>query len=287
MAYAGRVLMDEGMGQEQQRQALRARAVAATEWLATAFPEVGCSLATSQAVFKSPDSFWSEQIETCLAYQDRFASGMDDKIRAAHLIAFYSHQFSLAAGAIYLTTGLVPIVPGLRFETYSRALDGRTLEVGRFHFLVELPSGEGEMEREERDKSFHDAFVAHLRPVIAVVKRRCGLSTRAQWRLAADGLAGAFLEIGRRRREEEMAIEQALAIVKRAHSPLASRELHYERIDVACNGGEGLRSRTYRIRGGCCLFYRAEGGSYCDTCVLLKPQLRRDRLRAHLLDSKK
>ncbi len=261
-------------------------AAAAIEWLAASIPEVACSVATPNAHFQSPDGFWSDSanVETCLAYQDRFASGMDDKIRAAHLIAFYSHQLSLAVGAIYLASGLVPIVSGLRFETYSRPLDGRTLAAGRFHFLVE--PGESGMERAALDKSYHDTFVAHLKPVIALVKRRCGLSARAQWRLAADSLAGAFLEIGRRREEEDMAIEHALAIVKRAHSPLVSRELHYETIDAASSGGEVVRSRTYRIRGGCCLFYRADGGSYCDTCVLLKPELRRDRLRACLLDSK-
>ncbi|WP_156528617.1 ferric iron reductase [Sinorhizobium glycinis] len=276
-----------GQGQHQESAAGR-EAAAAIAWLAAVRPEVACSVASSNAHSKSPDGFWSESanVETCLAYQDRFASGMDDKVRAAHLIAFYSHQFSLAAGAISLASGLVPIVSGLRFETYSRPCDGRTLTAGRFHFLVELSPGESEMEREAWAKSFHDAFVAHLKPVISILKRRCGLSVRAQWRLAADSLAGAFLEIGRRRGEEETAIEHALGIVKRAHSPLASRQLHYERITVFSSGGGEVRSRTYRIRGGCCLFYRADGGSYCDTCVLLEPELRRERLRAHLLDSK-
>ncbi|WP_223843361.1 ferric iron reductase [Sinorhizobium fredii] len=273
------------MGQRQQGSAARGAAVAAIEWLAAAIPEVACSIASSDANFQSPGGFWSEaeNLETCLTYQDRFASGMDDKVRAAHLIAFYSHQLSLAAGAIHLASGLVPIVAALRFETFSRPLNGRTLTAGRFHFLVELPQSESEMEREALDQRLHDGFVAHIKPVIAFLKRRCGLSARAQWRLAADSLAGAFLEIGRRRQEEDKAIEQALAIVNHAHSPLASRQLHYERIEVACGGGGEVRSRTYRIRGGCCLFYRAGGGSYCDTCVLLEPELRRDRLRAHLL----
>lgn len=269
------------MGQHQESAAGRDRVAAAVEWLVAAMPEVACSVATPDASFNSPDDFWSEaaNVETCLAYQDRFAAGMDDKIRAAHLIAFYSHQFSLAAGAIYLASGLVPSVSGLRFEAYSRSFDGRTLAAGRFHFLVELPSGDSPMEPGGSDQSFHDRVVAHLKPVIALVKRRCGLSARAQWRLAADSLAGAFLEIGRRRGEEDTATEQALAIVKRARSPLTSPELHFEKI-VA----EALHSRTYRMRGGCCLYYRTDGGDYCDTCVLLDPEVRRERLRAHLLD---
>ncbi|WP_240545160.1 IucA/IucC family C-terminal-domain containing protein [Sinorhizobium fredii] len=266
------------MGQHQESAAGRGRVAAAVDWLVAAIPEVACSVATSDANFQSPDDFWSDaaNVETCLAYQDRFASGMDDKVRAAHLIAFYSHQLSLVAGAIYLASGLVASVSGLRFETYLRPFDGRTLAAGRFHFFVKLSPGEN---KGEAARSFHDVFVAQLKPVIALVKQRCGLSARAQWRLAADGLAGAFLEIGRRRGEEDAATEQALAIVKRAHSPLASPELHFEKI-VA----EAPHARTYRMRGGCCLYYRTDAGDFCDACVLLDPEVRRERLRAHLLD---
>jgi hypothetical protein len=280
------------MGQVQERQESgsgatgRDATAAAIEWLAAAFPDVACSLAPSPMAFAPSAAFWAEasaDVDACLAYQDRFASGMDDKIRAAHLIAFYSHQFSLAAGAIYLSGGVVPKVSGLRFESYPRSVAGGTLEAGRFHFLVEAPQSVGEVAGEARDRRFHDFFIAHLKRVIALVKRHCGLSSRAQWRLAADGLAGAFLEIGRRQGQEEAAIERALAIVKRGGSPLFSPELHYEEIDAVVEGGEAL-SRTYRIRGGCCLYYRTDGGGFCDTCVLLDPGLRRERLRAHLIE---
>lgn len=260
----------------------RDAAAAAVEWLASAFPDAACSLAGASMGFAPVAAFWAQgsaDAEACLAYQDRFASGMDDKIRAAHLISFYSHQLSLATGAIYLAGGLVSDVSGLRFETYSRSVAGRTLEAGRFHFLVEALQCAGD----EADWRFHDAFVAHLKPVIALIRRRCGLSSRAQWRLAADGLAGAFLDIGRRRGEEASAVERALAIVKRQGSPLFSRELHYEEISATVTGG-GERSRLYRIRGACCLYYRSDGGGFCDTCVLLGPELRRERLRAHLLE---
>ncbi|XEN31554.1 hypothetical protein M728_002151 [Ensifer sp. WSM1721] len=260
-------------------------------WLADAFAEVACSLATGAAGFRSLAAFWAEasaDLETVLAYQERFASGMDDKIRAAHLIAFYSHQFSLAAGAIYLVGGVVPEVTDLRFESHQRLVGGRKVEAGRFHFLARLPRAADEAAFTDADGVFHDSFIAQLKPVIALIERRCGLSSRAQWRLAADGLAGAFLEIGRRRGAEADAMERALAIVKRVGSPLYSRELCYERVDATqgCGSGEEALSRTYRMRGGCCLYYRSDGGSYCDTCVLLEPELRRERLRARLRDGR-
>ncbi|WP_234782031.1 (2Fe-2S)-binding protein [Sinorhizobium saheli] len=274
----------------QERQQASAKRVGeeVVEWLAAHFPEVACSLGPLPAGFRSADAFWAEasaDIETCLAYQDRFAAGMDDKIRAAHLIAFYSHQFSLAAGALHLLEGRVPALTGLRFEGCRRAAGGRIVEASRFHFLFELGKAGGEASEKNAAAFFHDAFVAHMKPVIALLKRRCGLSSRAQWRLAADGLAGAFLEIGRRRGGEEGAMERALAIVKRDGSPLFSPELRYEKIETNCGMEEEALSRTYRMRGGCCLFYRSDGGSYCDTCVLLEPELQRERLRARLLAS--
>ncbi len=256
---------------------------AAIDWLTTAFREVACSLG-SPTGFSATAAFWAEgstEMEACLAYQDRFASGMDDKIRAAHLIAFYCHRLGLATGAIYLAAGLVPRIAGIRFETHPRSEGGRSFEAGRFHFLLDAPSA-GAGEPGEGEQRFHDAFVLHMKPIIALIKRRCGLSARAQWRLAADGLAGAFLEIGRLRGQEAAAVERALAIVKRAGSPLSSRELGYEEMSVEVP--RGALCRTYRIRSGCCLYYRTVGGDFCDTCVLLEAETRHERLRAHLLE---
>ncbi|MDK1387130.1 ferric iron reductase [Sinorhizobium sp. 8-89] len=261
------------------------KARAAIAWLEAAFPEVACSL-TPDEDMRLPSAFWAEgspDVETCLAYQERFATGMDNKVRAAHLIAFYSHQLSLAAAAIYLCSGLVPDVKHLRFEHYARPLEAGAVEAGRFRFCMALKEVAG-CAPDDANELFHDLFVAHLKPIIALVKRRCGLSARAQWRLAADSMAGAFLEAGRRRGMEAEVIAQALAIVKRVGSPLNSEALCYEKIEVAAACGNDL-SRTYRMRGGCCLYYRTDGGSYCDSCVLLEPEARRERLRAHLLET--
>lgn len=277
MEKARELKMEDAAGEEEAR--------AAIAWLDAAFPEVACSLSSDEDVLL-PSAFWAEgspDVEACLSYQERFGAGMDNKVRAAHLIAFYSYQLSLAAAAIYLCSGRVPDVAGLRFEHYARPLKAGAVDAGRFHFRMRLKEVSGG-EPGVAGSLLHDLFVAHLRPVIACLKQRCGLSLRAQWRLAADSVAGAFLEFGRRREMEAEAIAQALAIVKRAGSPLHSEALRYERIEVAAAHGKDL-SRTYRMRGGCCLYYRTDGGSYCDSCVLLEPDARRERLRAHLLEA--
>ncbi|MCY1251573.1 hypothetical protein D9M72_653510 [compost metagenome] len=80
-------------------------------------------------------------------------------------------------------------------------------------------------------------------------------------------------------------MSKALAIVKRDGAPLYSDKLCYETIEAGKGDCHLPLSRVYRLRGGCCLYYRTEGGSFCDSCVLLAPKERRERLQAHLLAS--
>ncbi|WP_457583932.1 (2Fe-2S)-binding protein [Ensifer canadensis] len=266
--------------------ALRGSALGVLARLRPSFPEVGFSLEATGDDCLSGDEFWVEEgagLEAGLAYQDRFAEGMDDRIRAAHLIAFYSNQLALALGGLYLGAGIVAAVRGLRFEEFSRPYGERLVAAKRFHFSLALPAV-GDQLRANTDV-FGEAFAAHLAPIVAMLKRRAGLSSGAQWRLAADSLAGGFLEIGRVLGDEETAMARALAIVKRADTPLLSDKLRYEDIAVEIGDTAGNRtvSRIYRVRGGCCLYYRTEDGSFCDSCVLLPPDDRRARLQAHLL----
>lgn len=273
----------EGMDAAQRRSALDLLAR-----LQPYFPEVGFSLDAGGDDGLSAAQFWAEDgagLEAGLAYQDCFAVGMDDKIRAAHLIAFYGNQLALALGSLYLGAGIVAGVRRLRFEEFSRAYGERLVAAKRFHFSLNVPAV-GDNAPGDAD-AFGETFAAHLAPVIAVLKRRTALSSGAQWRLAADSLAGGFLEIGRALGDEEDAMSRALAIVKRQGTPLFSDKLCYEAIKVEFGEGSGDQalSRVYRLRGGCCLYYRTEGGRFCDSCVLLAPDERRERLRAHLLAS--
>ncbi|MCV9961125.1 (2Fe-2S)-binding protein [Pararhizobium sp. BT-229] len=265
----------------------KSAAVIAMRWQAERFPQVAASFASDGAAFLAVTEAWGHggtAIDGFLNYQNRFAAGMDDRTRGAHLIAFYSHHLSIAAGAIYLRTGVVPDMRPdrlrLRFEPYGREDAGQATEnpphdVRRFHFsFIGLCRGA------DMASAFHDSFVASLTPVVETLKLRTGLSPVAQWRLTADGLAGAFLDIGTAIGEEERAMAAALAIVMRDGSLLSSGELRYERIGVVVDGVED--ERVFRLRSGCCLYYRTPGGDFCDVCVLLDDETKKSRLRAHV-----
>ncbi|MEK1928263.1 MAG: (2Fe-2S)-binding protein [Pararhizobium sp.] len=259
---------------------------AAVAWQAQRFPQVAASVG-DDADLSSVSDTWrkdSTEIADLLDYQSRFAAGMDDRTKGAHLVAFYSHQLSIAAGAIYLRTGLVPdLDPGslaIRFEPYAPKNAGARAQVcpsgaHRFHFRFR-------QFRQGPDSAslFHDSFVASLAPVVETVKAHTGLTSVAQWRLAADGIAGAFLEIGAASAQEEQAMASALAIVNTQSSLLSSSVLRYQKI-AAIAGGVPVE-RIFRLRSGCCLYYRTDGGAFCDVCVLLDEETQKSRLRAHL-----
>lgn len=253
----------------------------AMAWQAEMFPQVASSIGQDGDGFLPVAEAWRAEcgwLQDGLEYQNRFAVGMDERTRGAHLIAFYCHHLSIAAGAIYLMAGLVPDLDphrlAVRFETYLSSGQVCVPDIRRLHFRFSGFRPDGKVE------NFHDAFIESLMPVVEALQAHTGLSAAAQWRLAADGITGAFLEIGSALGDEQKAMSSALAIVKHPGSPLLSSELHYERIEAERDGVPV--ERVFRLRSGCCLFYRTDGGDFCDVCVLLEPEVQRNRLREHL-----
>lgn len=260
---------------------------AAMAWQAERFAHVAASQGSEMADFLPLVDAWrpdGSMIDGLLDYQTRFAAGMDDRTKGAHLISFYSHHLAIASGAVYLRTGLItdprPDSLAIRFEPCrgneeSRLEEGPPADARRFHFRFARCFHDG-----NGASLFHDLIVESLAPVIATLQARTGLSPAAQWRLAADGIAGAFLDIGAVSGEEDRAMAEALSIVKKEGSPFSSDELRYERIRAFHDGAPV--ERIFRLRSGCCLYYRTEGGDFCDVCVLLDEQTRQDRLRAYV-----
>jgi hypothetical protein len=260
---------------------------AAIAWQAEHFPQVAVSLGLEGGDFLPITEAWrhdGDMLGVLLGYQNRFATGMDDRVRAAHLISFYSHHLSIAAASIYLRTGLVPDLSpdrlAFRFEPvvpHGRvsAVEMRPSDISRLHFRFEHF-----LRGDDRALLFHNLFVDSFLPVIDVLQAYTGLSPVAQWRLATDGIAGAFLEVGTALGDQERAMDAALAIINRTGSPLFSDAVRYQRIEAVCDGI--AVERVFRLRSGCCLYYRTEGGDFCDVCVLLDKETQESRLQAHV-----
>jgi hypothetical protein len=104
---------------------------------------------------------------------------------------------------------------------------------------------------------------AHLTPLIEAIYSRTYLGKRAQWNLVADSCAALFQHAGAALGDEAPGLEEGLAFVKVAGSPLCNPQTGYFTLEYQD------RCETFRARSGCCLYYRAEeGGEKCTTCVL-------------------
>jgi ferric iron reductase protein FhuF len=229
-------------------------------------------------------------LDDLLEYQATFTRGLDQKGRAAFLVANYSYTFAITAAPLFVGFALVPDFSpsnyALRFDTRPIKHDGRTVEErqARVRFLSAAfstdkqsnathPDAKTLLDRAGLRALFRQSIEDHFRPLIERLHRKSGLSRNALWRLAGDSLAALFLDAGERFQRDVDAQADAMAILKQPGSPLNNRQMHY--FDVAVRDDErperALASRTFRARGGCCRYYTAEGGKLCSTCVLKDP----------------
>jgi FhuF 2Fe-2S C-terminal domain len=227
-------------------------------------------------------------IEDQLAYQASFFTRVDRKSSAAFLLSDYLSMFCVTAVPPLVGDGMVPDFAPDRYamKFYSRPFehDGRTAVMRRAHvrFLSDAVVAQGGLGDVALHTAFRDAAIAHLTPLVETLNARTGLPRSAMWRLVADALAVAFLDAGRRHERLDEAKAAAMAVLKHPGSPLTNRQLHYFDVtlrDDACPD-RVLASYTFRARGGCCRFYRAEGGHLCSTCVLQTPAERERILKA-------
>lgn len=116
----------------------------------------------------------------------------------------------------------------------------------------------------------NDAIVRVFAPVIEAVTLNCKLSKGALWRIVADGVAAAYLELGKAANDPE-AKKRAEAILCLRGSPLWNKQVGFIRVDLpASEAPDGqAQSETFRKRGGCCRYYKSakSGGKYCATCI--------------------
>lgn len=218
----------------------------------------------------------------------------DQRVVSAFFLGEYAWYLSAAAITAYLAEQRVPdLAPenvGLRYTTFTWEDHGETGQSERFD--VRFLSGRFAALPTDAVAHHADALVLpdsvalrewlrvrleqHLTPLIEVLAARARLGKRAQWNLVADACAAAFLHAGEHLNVEERGCREGLAFVKNPGSPLRNPGTGY--VTLARDG----HRRTFRTRGGCCLFYRVEPGNNCSTCVLRSVEDRNQRLLASM-----
>jgi hypothetical protein len=124
-----------------------------------------------------------------------------------------------------------------------------------------------------------EALRARLEPLVSLLSQRAGIPASALWRLLGDAIGGSFLEAARGG-DTTVARAAATALLAASPAPVRNKQMQFEELVLPQNRhprGE-IERRWFRKRGGCCRYYKVEGGHYCTTCVLRDDASRTERL---------
>jgi ferric iron reductase protein FhuF len=206
----------------------------------------------------------------------------DGRVQAAFFI--HGHCWRIAAPAIacYLAESRVPDVsPGnvaVRFDRQGAAA-APSLRSSRF---AGLPAdGQATLACADSDALrgwLRERLEHHLAFVVSALRAHSPLGVRAQWALAADACASAYLWAGKKLGDQDRACAEAGALLAAPGSPLRSRGTF---LDLEHAG----RHEIFLRRGSCCLSYRLPEPTYCATCPLIPMEETERRLRDYLENS--
>lgn len=239
-------------------------------------PEIGVAL-----VDAGPDdplsAFGSDRqaVADWLAAEKALFPGLDDKAAAAfiagrlgYLLAGFvlllrvmgGYRIAADAGAVAVRRGSAEAPGSMRIEVRRSAVAASTDPATDTRLALEV-------------------LFAAVVPALSAGRL---LGRRALWRLFADAVASAYLEVGRSVGQEALFRAEALAILRHTASPLSNPQTDFVDITVPADGPCGEACRCFVARGGCCLWHTVPGEEKCITCVLRTPDDRKARLAAYL-----
>lgn len=239
----------------------------------------------------------SPELDAMLKVEAERCPGLDVKGQCAFVIGDSAYYLSVVLAGLYLAERQVPdLTPAqlaLRVRTVAWHLDGESGTYPQlcFRFLTprfwtdrhgRLPlGGQSVLGDDELRAALRQQLEHFYLPLLVQTHGISRLSKGAGWRLVADALAAAFLQVGRELGCEAHAKREAIAIIRCRDSLLYNRQTGFFDVQVADpnNPEHVLVSRSFRARGGCCRFYTCDDGRYCTTCVLEKTEVRDDRIR--------
>ena len=207
----------------------------------------------------------------------------DPRIQGALFIWRYACRVGAPAIACYLAERCVPDITATNVAVrldLKRGLGPSIFLSGRFAEIAGEGSTAGYAlglaDVPQLRRWLRQGLEDHLRITVDSLRAYSPIGTHAQWALAADSLAAAFLYAGKTLGCEAEAYQEAAAFtVAPPGSRLRSRASFLTLID------EG-RPQTFLRRASCCLLYKLRDYDYCANCPLLAEPERERRLLAGL-----
>jgi ferric iron reductase protein FhuF len=204
----------------------------------------------------------------------------DRRVQAAFFIHDHCSRIAAPAIACYLAERRVPDVsPGnvaVRFDREGAAA-APSFRSPRFAGLRDDPEARPACADDETLREWlRERLEHHLTCVVSALRTYSPLGQRAQWAVAADACALAFLWAGQKLGDQNSARAEAETLLAAPGSPLRSRGIF---VEVEHLG----RCEIFLRRGSCCLAYRLpEVATYCPTCPLIPMEETERRLREYL-----
>lgn len=241
----------------------------------------------------------SPLLASMLEHEAERCPGLDRKGQVAFLLGGAVHYLTVVLAPLYLLGRQVPLLDPERLAFRTRLVAWRhgdesgTYQTIDWRFLDDtfwtdqngaLPAAGRALDSTALRGHLNRQLQSLFEPLVECLKSLSKLSRGAQWRQAADSLAGAFLTTGQVLNLESEACAEAEALLADPDSAFNNSKTGFVEISVdhPSQPGQPIR-RTYRARGGCCRYYTADKGKLCATCVLVKDEERDRRLRNHLL----
>lgn len=180
--------------------------------LANTRPDLGLELDNAGREFVPLAAIPKMELDRWLADTATLAEGIDERTAAAYLLSILVWKLGEILAALHLGGAILEIDVAVQ---YAVSGSGRSRDI-QFHFAVSTATRHGSCQR-----SINQAIVDLHEPLVNALFDRTGLSRRALWRLVTDGIAGGFLERGKRsgdtdraRRGQHSAVENRLAIAQ-------------------------------------------------------------------------
>lgn len=189
-----------------------------------------------------------EQWPMLLGWQQAFAPGIGPRAETTLFLGQATFFIGLIVAApLFLGRALMRLQPNGIALQLSPLADARVSRCVHVQVLCERG--------EPGDREMMENLIE---PLISGLSRRAGIGRAALWRVAGDGIAAAFLDLGRRCQNVDMAEALFQTILKGEGSRFSNRQLTWPD-----DHPEGVL-----LRGGCCRIYQSKGMPLCPGCVL-------------------
>lgn len=224
------------------------------------------------------------QLNAWLDSERERVPGADRKLAAAYMMGRMAWSLALPLAGLALAgawmTRVTPPAAALAVRLIPWEEDGKAGVAPVADFLLDSEQSEfSDLARDEAILPFRIALETLFLPLVTALHTYSSLPISALWRLAGDSLSAGFLHAGKQAACVDHAMGIALPMLREKSSPLHSRQTGFVNI---CIPERPDISEWFRIRGGCCRYYTAEGGEYCTTCVLRDAESRDKRLTDYL-----